>query len=444
MRRRLIPDNRFLRRLAVLSSGTFLGQLLLVVASPALTRLYGPEAFGVLAVFTAFSAVLGMAAAMRYEFAVPVAPEADVPGLVWVGLTAAALLALLTALGVWAAGPWLAEVTAAPALAPLLWVLPGVVLLNGLALPLGYWSIRRGTVRVNAANRLVCTGGQVAPQLALGLAGGGAGALVLGYAAGCLAQLAHLLWTLPKAQRARLAAVRPRELWPLARRQWRYPAYSAPSALLQAATQLAPAVLLAALYGPAAAGWFGLGQRVVGLPTKLLAHAASQAFIGEAPRLGDDAAVRRLFLRSTAGFALLGIAGLAPVALLGPDLFALVFGEAWRAAGTMAALLVPQHLARFVVVPVSQTLNLYGRQDLHLVASTANLLAFGLAFGLARPLGLGVMEVVAFYSAGTTVAYLMYLWFAWRVVRRGGSGAAPAGTAPDIFSRGLRPPLDTV
>ncbi|HEX6016229.1 MAG TPA: oligosaccharide flippase family protein, partial [Geminicoccaceae bacterium] len=432
--------------LAVLSSGTLLGQLLLVASSPTLTRLYGPEAFGVLAVFTALSAVLGMAAAMRYEFAVPVAPEAEVPGLVWVGLAAAALLALLTALGVWVAGPWLAALTATPALAPLLWLLPGVVLLNGLALPLGYWSIRRGTVRVNAANRLIYTGGQVVPQLALGFAGGGAGALVLGYAAGSVAQLAHLLWTLPAAQRAQLAAVRLRELWPLARRHWHYPAYSAPSALLQAGTQLAPAVLLAALYGPAAAGWFGLGQRVVGLPTKLLANAASQVFIGEAPRLGDDAAVQRLFLRSTGGFALLGLAGLAPVALVGPALFALVFGEDWRAAGTMAALLVPQHLARFVVVPVSQTLNLYRRQDLHLVASIANALAFGLAFGLALPLGLGVMEVVAFYSAGTTIAYLIYLWFAWRVARRGGldAAAASASTASDAFGRSLRPPLDTV
>ena len=37
------------------------------------------EAFGVLAVFTALSAVLGMAAAMRYEFAVPVAPDEPPP-----------------------------------------------------------------------------------------------------------------------------------------------------------------------------------------------------------------------------------------------------------------------------------------------------------------------------------------------------------------------------
>jgi O-antigen/teichoic acid export membrane protein len=185
-------------------------------------------------------------------------------------------------------------------------------------------------------------------------------------------------------------------------------------------------VLLAALYGPAVAGWFGLGQRVMGLPVRLLAQAASVAFLGEAPRLGDDAAVRRLFVRSTLGFTAMGLVGMAPVMVLGPWLFAHVFGPAWREAGTIAALLVPQHLTRFVVMPVSQTLNIYGRQDLHLTASAANGAGLALAFGLAYAAPLDATTVIGLYSAGTTLAYLLYLGFAWRVVRRGGLTPAPA------------------
>ena len=156
------------------------------------------------------------------------------------------------------------------------------------------------------------------------------------------------------------------------------------------------------------------------LPVKLLAQAASQVFLGEAPKLGDDAAVRRLFMRSTAGFALLGLLGMAPVLLFGPWLFAFVFGAGWREAGLMAAILVPQHLARFVVTPVSQTLNIYGRQELHLVASLANGGALLIAFGLGYLAGLGAMTVLVLYSIGTTLSYALYLGFAWRVVEKGG------------------------
>ena len=423
--RRLVPKSRFLRRLAMLSGGTFLGQLLLVATSPVLTRLYGPEAFGALAVFSGLAAILAMVSALRFEFAVPVAREEDeAVGLVGLGFVTAGATTLLVALGVWLLAPWLARATAIPGLAGLLWLLPLTALCNGLSLPLAYWSIRQGTFRVNGANKLIQAGGQATSQLALGAAGAGTPGLILGYALGPLVMLVHLLGSLPAAERVRLLVVRWRRLWPLARRHWHYPAYSAPAALLTSSTQLLPAVLLAVLYGPVAAGWFGLGQRVMGLPVKLLAQAASQVFLGEAPRLGDDAAVRRLFLRSTAGFALTGLVGMAPVLVLGPWLFALVFGEAWREAGVMAALLVPQHLARFVVMPVSQTLNIYGRQELHLVASAANGAALVLAFALGWWLGLGAMRVVLLYSIGTTLAYVLYLGFAWRVVRAGGLSRA--------------------
>ena len=87
---------------------------------------------------------------------------------------------------------------------------------------------------------------------------------------------------------------------------------------------------------------------------------------------------------------------------------------------------MPQHLARFVVMPVSQTLNIYGRQELHLVASVANAAALVLAFGLGWALDLGATRTILLYSAGTTLAYLLYLGFAWAVVRKGGLAPAPA------------------
>jgi O-antigen/teichoic acid export membrane protein len=232
--------------------------------------------------------------------------------------------------------------------------------------------------------------------------------------------LVHFARLLPAHERVWMLRLRWERLWPLARRHWHYPAYSAPSALLQSSTLLLPAVLLAALYGPVIAGWFGLGQRVMALPVKLLGQAASQVFLGEAPKLSNDAEVRRLFLRSTAGFAALGLLGMAPVLLFGPWLFALVFGAGWREAGLMAAILVPQHLARFVVTPVSQTLNIYGRQELHLVASLANGAALVIAFGLGYGAGLEAMTVLMIYSVGTSLAYALYLGFAWQVVRKGG------------------------
>lgn len=429
--RRLLPKSRFVRRVAMLSGGTLAGQLVIVASSPILTRLYGPEAFGVLAVFASLSAIIGMTSALRYEFAIPVARDPDeAADLVGLGFAVVLMTTALVALGVWLIGPWLARLTGSPSLEGLLWFLPPAVGLFGLSLPLTYWSVRQGTFRVNTATKLLQALAQSVLQLGLGLARAGTPGLVAGYALGYLVTPFSYLRALPSEERRRLLRIRWRRLWPLARRHWQYPVYSAPSGLIQSSTQLLPAVVLAALYGPAVAGWFALGQRVMGLPVKLLAQAANQVFLGEAPRLGDDAQVRRLFLRSAGGFALIGLVGMAPVAVLGPWLFALVFGPEWREAGVMAALLVPQHLARFVVTPVSQTLNIYGRQELHLVASIANGASLVAAFGLGWAADLGAMKAIGLYSLGTTLAYLLYLGFAWSVIRKG--GLTPAARAADV------------
>ena len=52
------PKGVFARSVTVLAGGTALGQAIVTLASPLLTRLYGPEDFGVLALYTAILSIL--------------------------------------------------------------------------------------------------------------------------------------------------------------------------------------------------------------------------------------------------------------------------------------------------------------------------------------------------------------------------------------------------
>ncbi|MEO1020499.1 MAG: lipopolysaccharide biosynthesis protein, partial [Pseudomonadota bacterium] len=72
----LLPETPFLRKLSILASGTVLGQALVILSSPLLTRLFTPAEFGVFAVFAGLAGIAGGLAGLRYEFAIPVM-EAD-------------------------------------------------------------------------------------------------------------------------------------------------------------------------------------------------------------------------------------------------------------------------------------------------------------------------------------------------------------------------------
>ena len=59
-----------------LVSGTTLAQAIGILITPILTRLYAPEAFGTLALFTSITSILSVIACMRYELAIML-PESD-------------------------------------------------------------------------------------------------------------------------------------------------------------------------------------------------------------------------------------------------------------------------------------------------------------------------------------------------------------------------------
>ena len=66
----------FVRNVAVLMSGSVVAQILVVAAAPILTRLYSPEAFGVLGLFVAGSQTLIVAASWNYAGAIVLAKDA--------------------------------------------------------------------------------------------------------------------------------------------------------------------------------------------------------------------------------------------------------------------------------------------------------------------------------------------------------------------------------
>ena len=74
--KKILPKNRFARSVSFLAGGTAAGQAITVLAAPLLTRLYSPEDFGLLAVYTSLLMTIGVIASLRYQLAIPL-PKSD-------------------------------------------------------------------------------------------------------------------------------------------------------------------------------------------------------------------------------------------------------------------------------------------------------------------------------------------------------------------------------
>jgi O-antigen/teichoic acid export membrane protein len=142
-------------------AGAAAGQILVVAATPLLTRLYSPAEFGLLAVFSAIAATLSVISCGRYDLAVAL-PEDDRDAADLVSVFATATVVAAVQL-FWAAE--IGSTLGAPDLAGYLWLLPVAVMLVGLYQVFSKWAARQRRYRHIATTRVTQAIGTIVIQL---------------------------------------------------------------------------------------------------------------------------------------------------------------------------------------------------------------------------------------------------------------------------------------
>ena len=101
----------FVSNVVTLSTGTIIAQALGILAAPILSRLFAPEAFGVLGLFTAISGIIGAMVCLRYDLAIML-PRQDKKAVnLFAGsLLSAALISFLCAVLIGIAGQHLLNI----------------------------------------------------------------------------------------------------------------------------------------------------------------------------------------------------------------------------------------------------------------------------------------------------------------------------------------------
>lgn len=130
-----------------------------------------------------------------------------------------------------------------------------------------------------------------------------------------------------------------REMLEGLKRYKKFPLFDSTSALLNAVSWQIPVFLLATFFSPVIVGFYALGFRVLQLPMNLIGSAIAQVFFqraAEAHKSGDLAPLVRNIVDLLLKVVMFPMVMLAVV---GPDLFIVVFGEGWGEAGIYIQIL---------------------------------------------------------------------------------------------------------
>lgn len=357
-----------------------------MAAAPILTRLYQPADFGAQAVYTACAAALGVVAGLGYQQAVPLPEDdADAAHLLLLSFGAGLGVAAVTAAGVAFLAQPVAALAGVPELAAYLWLLPLGVLLTAVCQLAFQAAVRRRAMAGLARFAVIQAAATGAAQI--GGSPFGALGLIGGRLAGQLVALTFLIRMPARLVRASWASIRWSGLVRMGRRYWRFPAFNGAAAVVTKLTEHLPALLFAALFGPAAAGFYALARRVCLAPLAPLGHSLADVLGAQVGPAHRAAALGPLVRR---GYGLLAAAAAPPLVALagaGPELFDVVFGAQWRPAGEFSRWLTPFVLLQVIIGPLHYCFSALRKQALFAVYQTCALAALILGLLLGSFLG---------------------------------------------------------
>jgi O-antigen/teichoic acid export membrane protein len=365
MRQRLtrrFPAGSFARNVGVLTGGTVFAQGLAVLSLPLLTRLYSPDDFSLLAVYSAVIGIVTVVSCLRYNIAIPLPEEdADAMALLVVALGAGVAVSILLALPVLFAPEATAAFLGQPDLTPYLWMIPLGVLFASTYNALQYWATRKKQFVLVTRTRMTRAIGGIGAQAGIGAAHASPFGLLFGHMLYSGLGVFGLIRDLIKRDQGALRCLTSPRVAEQSRRYARFPVWSVPESLFNTLGSQVPLILIAAWAAGPEAGYLMLAMRVMGLPMGLVGSSVAQVFAAEAPeklRVGTLA----VFTRSTM-WALLrrGAPPLLAIGILSPFLFPWVFGPEWARAGWLVAWLTPSFILQFVASPVSIALHVVGR-----------------------------------------------------------------------------------
>lgn len=378
----LFEDSAFRAPVLKLLSGTGVAFIIAYLAQIVLLRLFPDEYWGIADYVTAWVSILAPVATLRYEDALMLPEDrrksahAYLLAVSSVLVFCTLLLLLLsfseTLMGHFEdkGGRWML-------------ILPMAILANRLAKISELWLSRQESFGRISVAQVVQAGSMVSVRLASGLASPGPGGLVWGYVAGFALSAVSMFSRVRHTLQASLQGLPSfREMGTIARRYRRFPQFTMPAAMISGLITRLPILFIPEFFGMAVLGQYSRGFSILFVPLSLLAASIAQVFFVRAVEANRDGSLSSFTGNVHSRLVLMAFWPTAVLMVAGGDIFATLFGEAWREGASYLLYVGPWILLTAVASPLTRLFDVLERQRLELLITILSLLVISGALWL--------------------------------------------------------------
>lgn len=421
MKLKKILSSNFAKSVAFITGGTVIAQILGALFSPIITRIYTPEEYGILTVYTAVLGLIAVIGTLKYEMAIPICKDDErAVNVMTLSFIVLIIFSLSVTLLLFFWGEFFLSLLDAKILFDYRYLIPFGVFFIGSYNIFMQWAFRKKNFKAIARTKLSQSIVGNGTKIGLGLLGIGPIGLLLGQILKDGAGITTLSRSFVKEDKHLLKNIHKDDIIHNAKRYKNFPIFYAPDQLLNVAGLQLPVFFLTSLYGNQIVGLYGLANGIVNLPMSLIGNSIGDVFYGEVASIGrtNPYRIKELSLKLFKRLVIFGLIPLLALLFFGPFLFSFVFGSEWYEAGVYARILSFVVFARLIFTPISRVFTVYERQKTQLFLDLFRVILISLSFVIARFFSLNSYLYLILNSSSVILQYFIGFLLAQRILNQ--------------------------
>ena len=330
-------NSDFSKNVLVLLTGTGIAQVIPILISPILTRIYSPHDFGVFGLYMACVSILSVFSTGRYDLSI-IEPKDDRTARIlmllsiYISVFFSILLLILILFFSSTFTTWLGV----PDIKIWLYLLPISVFSISCYSTFTYWMNRKKMYKDMSINRVVSSVSVSSVTLLLGLTQVLTGGLMIGYVIG---QFLTILLLKNKIIKNDYRLQLKRKFVTM-KTFIHYPKYLIPATLASEVSNNVPIIMVTNFFTSSITGFFSFANRVAALPISFIGNAIGEVYRQKA---SEEYALhgncKELYLKTLLKLTLIGLLPFSVLFFASEYLFGFVFGKEWVEAGKIAKYL---------------------------------------------------------------------------------------------------------
>ncbi|EPI00979.1 polysaccharide biosynthesis protein [Enterococcus faecalis 13-SD-W-01] len=191
--------------------------------------------------------------------------------------------------------------------------------------------------------------------------------------------------------------------------------YSAPAHFVNSLSYNILNFFINSLFGASIFGFYSLAFRILGMPLTVISQNFSKVFFKDAAEEWNSKGKFTASLRKhTIILVTISVMFLFGAIFLGPMLFEIVFGSAWKTTGTYVQILAPMFAIRLIVSSLTPAFLIAKKQNIELLFQSSFLFLAIISYILTKLLNL---EIISFLILVSSIYVLIYCFGYYKIYR---------------------------